>query len=128
MPSGTIPYSSIDDYISRFTPEVQDILQSIRRLIREAAPEATERIAYDMPGFALHGSLVYFAAFKKHIGFYPASSGLSDELVAEVAPYRSGRGTLQFPYGKPIPYDMLRRIVAFRAAQNKESAERKSGG
>lgn len=127
MESGKIAYATIDEYISPFAPEVRELLQAIRRLIRETAPEATEKIAYDMPGFALHGPLVYFAAYKKHLSFFPASTGLSEELAAEVAPYRSGRGTLQFPYGKPIPYELLRRIVAYRAAQNEESARQKSG-
>lgn len=127
MRAGKITYASVDDYIAQFAPEVQDILRSIRQLIRETAPEAVEKIAYDMPAYALHGSLVYFAAFKKHIGFYPASSGLGD-LVDEVAPYRTGKGTLQFPLGESIPYALLRRLVAYRAAQNTEAAQRKARG
>ncbi|MDR9854769.1 DUF1801 domain-containing protein [Paenibacillus sp. VCA1] len=88
-------YGSIDE-ISTFTPEIQEKLQTIRRVIREAAPAAKEKISYQMPTFELHGNLVHFAAFKHHIGFYPAPKGI-EAFEEELAPYRTSKGTLQFP-------------------------------
>lgn len=120
-----VSYASIDDYISHCPQDVQDILQRIRSVIREAAPDAKEKIGYQMPGFALDGSLVYFAAFKKHIGFFPTGSDLG-ALKEEVAPYRSGKGTLQFPLGKPIPYELIGKITRLRVEQNREKAAAKA--
>jgi len=119
-------FASIDEYISHFPQDIQSLLQRIRTVIREAAPEATEKISYGMPAFALHGNLVYFSAFNKHIGFYPGSSGGLGAHHDEAMRYMSGKGTLQFPYGKPIPYELIRKITIFRAEQNREKAKAKA--
>lgn len=117
-----ITYQSIDEYISQFSPEVQEILQTLRRVIKESAPDAKEKISYQMPTFDLHGNLVHFAAFTKHIGFYPTPSGIAT-FQHELSPYKSAKGSVQFPIDKPLPYDLIRRIVEFRVAQNIEKAE-----
>lgn len=109
--------TAIDEYIARFPPDIQAILQQIRAVIRQAAPGATEKISYQMPTFYLNGNLVHFAAFKKHIGLYPAPSGV-EAFQEELAPYRKAKGTIQFPLDKPIPYDLIARITAFRVQEN----------
>src|SRR5512141_250655 len=105
---------NIDEYIAGFPPEVQDVLQKIRMTIREAAPEATEKISYQMPTFFLNGNLVHFAAFKQHIGFYPVPSGI-EAFKEELSQYPGAKGSVQFPYDRPIPYELIARIVVFRA-------------
>jgi len=125
MKENKVAYGSIDEYISTFTPEVQDILQTLRQVIREEAPAAKEKISYQMPTFELHGNLVHFAAFKNHIGFYPAPSGI-EEFKEELKEYHKSKGTLQFPLDKPLPYDMIRKIVRYRVAGNMEKAAAKS--
>lgn len=118
----TIP-STIDEYIALFSTEVRLILERIRATIREAAPEAEERISYRMPSFSLDGPLVYFAAFKSHIGFYPP---VGDALVkAEAARYAGERGNLRFPLDEPIPYELVRKIVLARVGENRERLETK---
>lgn len=115
----------IDAYIVGFPNEVQEILQKIRLTIREAAPEAEETISYKMPTFNLKGKyLVYFAAYKEHIGFYGAPRG-NTAFNEELSVYESGRGTLKFPLDKPIPYDLISRIVQFRVKENLAKAEAK---
>jgi uncharacterized protein YdhG (YjbR/CyaY superfamily) len=117
--------NSIDEYIAAFPPEIQRILEELRATIRAAAPDATEKISYQMPTFVLGGNLVYFAAFRQHIGFYPTSSGIAafrDELAA----YENSKGTVRFPIGQPLPLDLISRIVKFRVAENLKKAERKS--
>ncbi len=108
---------TIDEYIKTFPENVQIILEKIRQTIRKAAPEATEAISYEMPTFKLNGNLVHFAAFKNHIGFYPIPSGI-EAFKEELSPYIRGKGTLQFPLGKPIPYEMVEKIVVFRVKEN----------
>jgi uncharacterized protein YdhG (YjbR/CyaY superfamily) len=105
---------NIDEYIASFSPEIQTILEKIRLTIREAAPEAKEKISYQMPTFALMGNLVYFAAFQKHIGLYPPVKG-DEKLKAATAPYQGEKGNLKFPVDQPIPYNLIRRIVKFRS-------------
>lgn len=117
---------SIDEYIRQFSPEIQEKLQTMRNVIKEAAPEAEETISYRMPAFAMRGILVYFAAFKNHIGFYPTASGISafqDELSA----YHSAKGSVQFPLKEPLPCDLISKIVTFRVAENlrKEKVKKK---
>jgi uncharacterized protein YdhG (YjbR/CyaY superfamily) len=109
--------TTIDAYIAAFPPDVQDILQKIRQTIREAAPDAQETISYQMPTFTLHGNLVHFAAFSKHIGFYPVPSGI-EAFQDELAVYKQGKGSVQFPLAQPIPYDLIGRIVKFRVQEN----------
>jgi uncharacterized protein YdhG (YjbR/CyaY superfamily) len=110
-------YKTIDEYIETFPEDVQTILEKIREAIRKAAPEAVETISYQMPAFKLNGNLVWFAAFKNHIGFYPIPSG-DEALNKELKPYIRGKGTLQFPLNQPIPYNLIYRIVAARVKQN----------
>src|SRR5213080_5384981 len=107
-------FKTIDEYIQASPTDVQGILQSIRKTIRKAAPEAVETISYQMPSFKLNGKgLVYFAAYEKHIGFYPIPSGVK-AFERELSPYKQGKGSVQFPIDKPIPYGLVRKIVVFR--------------
>lgn len=116
---------SIDEYIAAFPDDVQEILEAIRATIKKAAPEAEETISYQMPTFTLNGRyLVYFAAYKKHIGFYPAPIG-NAEFQEELPAYAKGKGTAQFPLNKPIPLDLISKIVTFRVKENLEIAEAK---
>jgi len=115
---------TIDDYIAAFPEDVQEILQTIRRIVHEEAPDAQETIKYQMPTFTLDGNLVHFAAFKKHIGFYPVPSGI-EAFKDELAGYVGGKGSVQFPLDQPMPYDLIRRIVAFRVAENQAKAAAK---
>lgn len=117
-------FTSISEYIAAAPPEVQETLEAIRSVIREAAPEAAEKISYQMPTFELNGNLVHFAAFKKHIGFYPVPSGI-EAFAEELSPYKSAKGSVQFPLDKPMPYDLIRRIVEFRVEENKRKAAEK---
>ena len=116
--------SSIDEYIEGFAPEVQAVLENIRLTIGRAAPGAQEVISYRMPAFRLHGALVYFAAFKHHVGLYPPVRG-DARLVEAVAPYAGPKGNLQFPLDQPIPYALIERITRHQVAQNRARAEGK---
>ena len=113
---------SMDDYIAGFPPDVQAILQRIRQTIRRAAPGAEETIKYRMPTFMLNGNLVYFAAFKNHIGFYPVPRGIK-QFKQELAPYKQAKGSVQFPLDRPIPYGLISRIVKFRVKENLQRAK-----
>ena len=117
--------ATIDAYIAAFPDDVQAILQQIRRIVHDAAPEATEAIAYGMPTFKLHGNLVHFAAFARHIGFYPVPSGI-EAFQEELAAYKQGKGSVQFPLNRPMPYDLIRRIVEFRVRENTARAAAKN--
>ncbi|WP_312644691.1 DUF1801 domain-containing protein [Hydrogenoanaerobacterium sp.] len=115
---------TIDDYISQCPPEVQGTLQELRSVIKEEAPESAEKISWGMPTFVYHGNLVHFAAHKNHIGFYPGESGISSFKDA-LSEYKSSKGAVQFPYTRPLPLQLIREIVRFRAAENAEIAEKK---
>ena len=115
---------TIDEYIANFGADVQEKLQRLREVIKEAAPEALETISYQMPAFKYEGNLVYFAAYKKHIGFYPTSSGIR-EFRNELAQYKGGKGTVQFPLEEPLPLDLISKIVKFRVEENKQKAKKK---
>jgi len=115
---------TIDEYISAFSPEVRAILQEVRQVVRSAAPDAQEAISYNIPAFKLNGVLVYFAAFKQHIGFYPPIRGDS-RLEKAVSQYAGEKGNLRFPLGDPIPYPLIARIVKLRAKQNLAKAASK---
>ena len=110
-------FKTIDEYIKAFPDDVQRILEKMRKTIRDAAPGALEEISYQMPAFKLNGALVYFAAFKNHIGFYPTSSGIK-QFKKELSRYQGGKGSVQFPIEKPIPYDLVKKIVIFRMKEN----------
>ena len=117
MKSNSPGFSSIDAYIATFPKDTQDILEALRAAIRAAAPEAEEKISYQMPAFAQHGNLVYFAAHRHYIGFYPTSSGI-EAFKQELAPYASTPGSVHFPLDQPLPMDLISRIVRFRVAEN----------
>ena len=108
---------SIDEYIAAFPPETQKVLEELRALIKEAAPDATETISYAIPTFDLNGHLVHFAGYERHIGFYPTGSGV-EAFKEELKSYKSGKGSVQFPLGRSMPTDLIRRIVAFRVEEN----------
>lgn len=120
MRPNTKQVRTIDEYIKAFPKDVQVILEKVRHTIRKAAPEAVEWISYQMPTFKLNGKgLVYFAAYETHIGFYPIPSGVA-AFKKELSPYKKGKGSVQFPIDKPVPYDLVRRIVEFRVKENLE--------
>ena len=116
---------TIDEYIARYPADVALILEKTRAIIHTVAPEAQEDISYRIPVFRLHGPLVYFAAYRNHIGFYPTSSGI-DHFKEELSQYKTSRGAVQFPLNKEIPYDLIGRITAFRVAENIEKRDRKA--
>jgi uncharacterized protein YdhG (YjbR/CyaY superfamily) len=111
------PPTSIDEYIVRCPEDVQSVLLKIRKVIKESAPDAVERISYQMPAFYLSGMLVWFAAHAQHIGFYPKGSGI-EAFKKELSPYKSAKGSVQFPLDEPIPYELISKIVRFRVAEN----------
>jgi uncharacterized protein YdhG (YjbR/CyaY superfamily) len=115
----------IDKYISEFPQDVQEKLAKLRSTIREAAPEAKEKISYQMPAVDLNGILVYYAAHKSHIGFYPTASGI-ENFKDKLSEYKMSKGAVQFPLDKPVPYELVSEIVKFRAAENLKKAEEKS--
>jgi uncharacterized protein YdhG (YjbR/CyaY superfamily) len=116
---------SIDEYIAEFPPETQKLLEELRGLVRAAAPGATETISYAIPTFDLYGRhLVHFAAFKKHIGFYPVPGGVEETFEEELKPYKRGKGSIQFPFGQPMPWDLIRRIVEFRVKEQANKASK----
>lgn len=112
---------SIDSYINSQQEVVQPYLQQIRELIRNAAPKATEVISYNMPAFKVNGVLVYFAACKNHLGFYP-SGKVTTLFSKELKAYKCSKGAIQFPYNKPLPAALIKRIVKFRLAEDKTAA------
>ena len=114
----------IDEYISRFPVEVQAMLEKIRATIKKAAPDAQETISYQMPAFSLNGPLVYFGAYKNHIGFYATGSG-NENFKKELSAYEGSKGTVRFRLDQPIPYDLITKMVMFRVKENLEKAELK---
>ena len=112
-------YTNIDEYIALVPEDVQRLLKTIRQVIKETAPEASEKIAYQMPTFYLYGNLVHFAAYKKHLGFYPSPSGI-EPFKNELSMYTLTKGTIQFPLDQELPIDLIRRIVLLRVEQNTE--------
>ena len=119
MGETTIKNETIDAYISSYDEVVQPILKELRRVIKEEAPDATEKISYQMPTFYLNGNLVHFAVQKNHIGFYPAPSGVA-AFKEELTEYKTSKGAIQFQLTKPIPYELVRRIVRFRVEEARE--------
>lgn len=122
MATARITHTSIDAYIAASPPAVHPVLKRIRAVIRKAAPDAEETISYQMPAFRQHGILLYFAAFKQHIGLYPPVRGDAG-LEKAVAPYAGEKGNLRFPLDEPIPYALIERIAKFRVRQDRASAE-----
>ena len=120
----TNKHESIDEYISDFPAEIQKLLSEVRTTIRKAAPAAKEIISYQMPAFRQNGVLVYFAAFKKHIGFFPTTSGIA-AFKEELSVYKGAKGSVQFPFENPMPLDLISRIVKLRVAENEAKAKAK---
>ncbi|HVO76173.1 MAG TPA: DUF1801 domain-containing protein [Ignavibacteriaceae bacterium] len=110
-------FQTIDEYIKAFPEDMQKILRKIRETIKETAPGAEETISYQIPTFKLNGNLVHFAGYKNHIGFYPAPSG-TEAFKKEIAVYRSGKGSIQFPLNRPIPLSLIKKIVKYRVKEN----------
>jgi len=118
-------FRTIDEYIKIFPQDVQSILERMRQTIRKAAPEAVEAISYQMPAFKLNGkSLVYFAGYKNHVGFYPVPSGIK-AFKKELSQYKTGKGSVQFPIDKPVPHDLVKKIVIFRVKENMKKKNRR---
>ena len=119
-------FQTIDEYTQTFPKDIQKILEKVRQTIKEAAPDAEEAISYQIPTFKLSGNLVHFAAFKKHIGFYPAPTG-SEAFKKELSVYKAGKGSVQFPIDKPMPLSLIKKIVKYRVKENleKENSKKK---
>ena len=126
MESDQKGFRSIDEYIASFPENIQKILQEIRATIHAAAPGVEEKIGYQMPAFWLQGNLVYFAAFKNHIGLYPAPRGI-EEFKDELSAYKGAKGSVQFPLDQPMPLELITRIVKFKLAENIKNARLKPG-
>ncbi len=124
MAANQLP-SNIDEYIAAFPTETQILLEQVRRAIREAAPEAEETISYAMPAFKLNGTLVYFAGYKHHIGFYATPDG-HEAFKEELAVYKTGKGSVQFLLKQPMPLDLIKRMVAFRVKENEAKIKSKA--
>lgn len=124
MKTGRTAPKTIDEYIAGFPREVQEILERIRKTIRAAAPDAEEKISYQMPTFALKGNLVHFAAYKNHIGFYPAPTGI-EKFAKELTAYEGAKGSVRFPLDEPIPFALIGKITRFRVKENLARAKAK---
>lgn len=112
-------FKDIDVYIANHSKEVQVLLKKIRAIIKKSAPKATEKISYGIPTFVLNGNLVHFGAFKNHLGFFPGPSGIRN-FKKELSDYKTSKGTIQFPFDKPLPVALIRKIVAFRVKENQK--------
>ncbi|RPI70828.1 MAG: hypothetical protein EHM47_11410 [Ignavibacteriales bacterium] len=119
MKSAKTKFNTIDEYISTFPDNIQKILEDVRQTIKSAAPNAEEAISYQIPTFKLNGNLVHFAAFKNHIGFYPAPSG-QEAFKKELSVYKSGKGSVQFPIDKPMPLKLITKIVKYRVKEQRK--------
>lgn len=119
-------FTNTEEYIARFDEPVRVRLEQIRSVIRDIVPEAEERISYQMPTFYLNGNLVHFAAFDKHIGLYPGPSGIS-AFEEELTPYKHAKGSVQFPLDQPLPIELVKRIAAYRADENRAKGKPKRG-
>lgn len=112
-------YKTIDEYITNFSSEQQNVLQKIRKTVHGVAPEAKEKISYGIPTFTLHGNLVHFAAYEHHYGFYPGSGPL-EALKDKLTGYVTSKGTVQFPADKPVPYDLIKELTSLAVERNLE--------
>jgi len=115
---------NINEYIAGFPKDIQEMLEQVRATIKKAAPEAEEAIKYAMPTFVFEGNLVHFAAFKNHIGFYPAPTGI-EAFKKELSKYEGSKGAIRFPLDAPLPLSLISKIVQFRVKKNKENAKAK---
>lgn len=115
---------NFDDYLKRFPKDVQQRLQKLRQTVKKAAPQAKEMISYGIPSFTLKGMLVWFAAFKNHIGFYPRTSAIT-AFKKELSAYKGAKGSVQFPFDKPLPLALISHMVKFRVRENLSKAKKK---
>jgi uncharacterized protein YdhG (YjbR/CyaY superfamily) len=127
MSSKSTPPKNIDEYIAGFPANVRRILRELRRVIRAAAPGAQEAMKYRIPTFVLNGNVVHFAAFEKHIGFYPTPSGI-ERFKDELAAYPNAKGSVQFPLDRPVPLGLIRKIVEFRVTEARATKRRTGSG
>ncbi len=119
MEKAKVVPETVDQYIAAFPADVKKRMQQLRKTIKAGAPKADELISYQMPGYKYFGMLVYFAGYKNHIGFYPGAGGVL-EFYKELSSFKSAKGSVQFPHDRPIPYDIISKIVKFRVKQNEE--------
>ena len=124
MKATATKFKTVEEYLSAFPAGTKKILQEVRKTIKQAAPQAEELISYNMPAFKLHGVLVYYAAYKAHIGFYPTASGI-ETFKKELSPFKNSKGAVQFPIPEPIPFDLISKIVKFRVKENLEKEKAK---
>ncbi len=124
MKTNAANFADVDVYIANFPEATQKLLAQMRATIRKAAPKAEEGIGYQMPAYKLNGVLVYFAGYKNHIGFYPTGSSIA-HFQKEIAAYKTSKGTIQFPLDKPLPLQLIQKIVAYRAKENLAKADLK---
>ena len=114
-------FKTVDEYLSAVPANAKSILEKLRKTIKQAAPQAEELISYNMPAFKLNGMLVYYAAYKDHIGFYPTPSGI-EAFKKELSDYEGAKGSVKFPIVRPVPFDLISKIVKFRVGENLEKA------
>ena len=127
MSSDDVGRQAVDQYIAAADPAVRDRLVQVRNLVRTLAPGASEKISYGMPTFFLAGNLVHYALFDHHLGFYPVPTGIA-AFQADLAPFKQGKGSVQFPHDQPLPLDLIARIVEFRVRENLDKAAAKGAG
>lgn len=119
-----VVFQNVDDYIDTFAPPIQDALKAIRKIIKDALPEAEEYIGYNMPAYKQGGPVAYFAAFKNHLGFYPTSSPIK-KFADQLTDYKTSKGAIQFPYTQPLPVDLIQAIVLYRLEEIQLSIAKK---
>ena len=125
MESAAVKFKTVEEYLSSLPAGKKRLIKEMRKVIRAAAPEAEDVISYNMPAFRFHGMLVYYAAWKEHIGFYGVSASIVDVFKNELAPYKISKGTIQFPADEPLPVDLITRIVKYRVQENLQKAAAK---
>lgn len=119
-------FKTVDEYIATFPEDVQEILENIRMAIRKVVPDAEEVISYKMPAFKYHGMLMWYAAWKKHIGLYPRTEAMETTFKKELAEYEGSKGTIKFPLNKPMPFDLIGRLALYRAIENLEKSKKET--
>ena len=124
METTSTKFKTVDEYISTFPASTKTILKELRKTIKQAAPQAEELINYNMPAFTFHGRLVYYAAYKKHIGLYPIPSAIR-AFQKDLSDYKTSKGAIQFPLDRPIPFGLITKIVKFRVKENLEKGKTK---